>query len=135
MRNLFDIGRVFFGTAITGLGLLTVYYGDFPYMMIPTNHSWIPAIAILAGGSLLVLAGLCIVTKIGIAYSSLILGGGLLMIFVFYFVPYQFIASANYSRILDWENALKELALAGGAFVVAQSFPGEKRESSFCILK
>jgi len=34
MGNLSNPGRIFFGIAIAGMGLLTIYYGDFPYMLI-----------------------------------------------------------------------------------------------------
>jgi hypothetical protein len=46
---------------------------------------------------------------------SLVLGAVLLAIFCFCFLP----ASTNYRHFGDWENAAKELALAGGAFVCA----------------
>jgi uncharacterized membrane protein len=50
---------------------------------------------------------------------SLWLGTVLLLIFCFYFVPYQLLSSSNYMHFGDWEKAAKELALAGGAIVVA----------------
>jgi len=37
MRNLSDIGRIFYGIAVAGLGFQTIYYDDFPYMLIPRN--------------------------------------------------------------------------------------------------
>lgn len=123
MRNTFDIGRIFYGIAITGLGLISIYYGDFPYMLIPPKHSWIPGMVIILAGLLFVLAGLSIISKKRIVQFSLYLGGALLLIFLFYFVPYQLNSSANYLHLVDWENSLKELSLAGGAFVIAHSFP------------
>ena len=46
----------------------------------------------------------------------------LLAIFCFYYIPYEFIVSGNYMHLAEWENAEKELALAGGAFVIAGCF-------------
>ncbi|HEX3384580.1 MAG TPA: hypothetical protein VHS53_05300, partial [Mucilaginibacter sp.] len=40
--------------------------------------------------------------------------------------PYEFIADSNRMHLGAWENAEKTLALAGGAFVAAGCFPGQK---------
>jgi len=124
MRNLSNVGRVFYGLSIAVLGFVTVYDHDFPYMMIPANHAGIPGLAIVAyiSGALLVLAGICIVFEKMTMQVSLLLGSALLLIFCFYFIPYQFTVSPNYMQFGDWENSEKELALAGGAFVVAGCF-------------
>jgi len=131
MRHLSIVGRIFFGIAIAGIGFLTIYYGDFPYMLIPPNHSWIPGLEMLAyiSGSMFILAGACIVFEKKIKSVSLLLGTVLLLIFCFYFIPYEFMASSNYMHLLDWENAEKELALAGGAFVMAGYFSVKNKPS------
>ncbi len=130
MRNLSNIGRIFYGIAIAETGLQTIYYHDFPYMLIPPNHSWIPGFAVLAviSGIMFVLAGACIVFEKKPKQISLLLGGVLLLIFCFYYIPYEFMVSPNYMHLGEWENAEKELALAGGAFVIAGCF-SEKDEN------
>jgi uncharacterized membrane protein len=135
MRNLSDVGRIFYGIAIAGIGFLTIYYSDFPYMLIPPKHSWIPGLVMLAciSGAVLMLAGACIVFEKKVGPISLLLGTVLLLIFCFYFIPYEFIASSNYTHFGDWENAAKELALSGGALVIAGCF-SEKHESSLMRL-
>ncbi|HEY5744780.1 MAG TPA: hypothetical protein VIU12_01780 [Chryseolinea sp.] len=124
------IGRIFYGVVITEMGLHTLYYHDFPYMLLPAKHSGIPGLVVIAyiSGILLVLAGACIVFEKKIRPASLLLGGVLLSIFCFYFIPYQFMVSPNYMHFGDWENAAKELALCSGAFVIAGCYP-EKAES------
>ncbi|HSZ86404.1 MAG TPA: hypothetical protein VK787_10255 [Puia sp.] len=124
MRNLSSIGRVFYGISITVIGILTICYHDFPYMMVPPNHSGIPGFVILTYifGAMFVLAGACIVLKKKIRSISLALGTVLLLVFCFYFIPYEFLVSPNYMHFGDWENSAKELALAGGAFVIADCF-------------
>jgi len=124
MKNLSSVGRIFYGIGIAGMGFLTIYYKDFPYMLIPPKHSWIPGLVMLAyiSGSTLILAGGCIVFEKQTRPISLLLGSVLLLIFCFYFIPYEFIASSNYMHLVDWENAEKELALAGGAFLIAGCF-------------
>jgi len=100
---------------------LTIYYDDFPYMLIPPNHSWIPDFAIVAYifGAMLILAGACIVFEKMIRPASIMLGTVFLLIFCFYFIPYEFLVSSNYMHFGAWENAAKELTLASGAFVIA----------------
>jgi uncharacterized membrane protein len=124
MGNLSKVGRIFYGISIAVIGFLTFYYADFPYMLIPPKHSWIPGLAAIAfiSGSLFILAGACIVFGKKARPVSLVLGGVLLMVFCFYFIPYQLIVSPNYMHFGDWENAAKELTLAGGALVIAGCF-------------
>ncbi len=135
MGHLTSIGRIFFGISIAVMGFLTIYYHDFPYMLIPPKHSWIPGFAVLSfiSGVLLILAGGSIVFEKKIRPVSLLLGGILLSIFCFYFIPYQFIASSNFMHFGDWENSAKELALASGAFVIAGGY-SEKNESAIIRL-
>ncbi len=135
MRNLSNTGRIFFGVSIAVMGLLTIYYSDFPYMLIPPKHKWIPGLAVLASisGVLLVLAGVCIVLAKKVRSASLLLGGVLLLIFCFGFIPYQLIGS-NYMHFGDWENAAKELTLAAGALVIAGCFLEKNENTLFRFL-
>ena len=89
MGNLSNIGRIFYGIAMAGIGVLTIYYNDFPYMLIPPKHSWIPGLVMLAyiSGALLILAGACIVFEKKTKPISLLLGSVLLLIFCFYYHP------------------------------------------------
>jgi uncharacterized membrane protein len=107
-----------------GIGFLTIYYADFPYMLIPPKHSGIPGLAMVSYifGAMLILAGVSIVFEKKIRTISLLLASILLSIFCFYFIPYQLIISSKLMQLGDWENAEKELALSGGAFVIAGCF-------------
>ncbi|MFI5138687.1 MAG: hypothetical protein ACHQIM_12745 [Sphingobacteriales bacterium] len=137
MRNLSETGRIFYGIAIAGMGLLTAYYKDFPYMLIPPNHSGMPGFAMLAfiAGTLFILAGACIVFEKRPGQISLLLGTLLLLIFCFYHIPYQFMAISNYRHFGEWENAAKELALASGAFVIAGCFSKKNENTLFRVLR
>jgi len=121
MRNLSNIGRIFYGIAIAVTGFLTIYYNDFPYMLIPPNHYWMNGLVgfVYLFGAMLIIAGTCIVFGKKIMPVSLLLGGVLLLIFCFYYIPYEFMVSSNYMHFGEWENAAKELALSSGAFVIA----------------
>jgi uncharacterized membrane protein len=130
MGNLFNIGRIFYGIAIAEIGLQACYYHDFPYILPFPEHFWIPGRVMLAiiFGIMFILAGASIIFKKKTREISLLFGGVLLLIFCFYYIPYEFITSSNYMHFGEWENAEKELAFAGGAFVIAGCF-SEKNEN------
>ena len=115
------IGRIFYGIAIAAMGLTTIYYRDFPYFLMPPNHAWISdhPILVYLSGAFLLLAGVCIALEKKLRAASLLLGIVLGVIFCFYFIPYQLMVSPKNAHFGDWENAAKELALVGGAFVIA----------------
>jgi uncharacterized membrane protein len=121
MGNLTDTGRIFYGLAITGIGLPTIFYKDFPYMLFPAQPLSFPALIYITG-FLFILVGACIVFEKKIRPVSLLFGFVLLLIFCFFFLPYEFGSGSHYKNILEWDNPGKELALAGGAFVVAGVF-------------
>ena len=87
MGNLSKVGRIFYGISIAVMGLLTIYYRDFPYMLIPSQHLWIYGLVMLAyiSGALPTLVGACIVFGKKARLISLLLGSVLLLIFVFTF--------------------------------------------------
>src|SRR5579859_3482180 len=107
MGNLTNIGRIFFGLSIAAMGFLTIYYHDFPYMLIPPKHSWMNGLVIVAyiSGTLLILAGACILFEKKTMPASLLSGSVLLLIFFFYYIPYELMASSNHMHFGDWENA------------------------------
>ncbi|MGZ3778799.1 MAG: hypothetical protein ACXVAZ_14145 [Mucilaginibacter sp.] len=131
MKNLSNIGRMFYGITIAVIGLETIYYKNFHPYLLPENHAWLPGLVVLAyvSGALLILAGACIVLKKKTRPAALLLGTVFLLIVCFYYIPYEFIATSKYMHLGEWENAEKELALAGGALIIAGCFP-EENESS-----
>jgi uncharacterized membrane protein len=128
MGNLSKIGRIFYGIAIAGIGFPTIYYKDFPYMLLPPQPFLIPGnvMSIYITGTLLILAGVFIVIEKKTRPVSFLLGCVLLLIFCFLYIPYMFSATSNYKHLVEWDNAGKELALAGGAFVIAGCYSGKK---------
>ena len=120
MGNLSRPGCIFYGISIAGLGFLTIYYHDFPYMLLPPQNSPIPHLATLTyiSGTLLILAGVCIVLEKQTRLVSFLLGCVLLLIFCFLYIPHEFMVNVNFKHLVEWDNAEKELALAGGAFVI-----------------
>jgi hypothetical protein len=74
------------------------------------------------------MAGISIVFGKWAWQVSLVLGAMLMLIFFFYYIPYQLMVSTEYMHYGDWENAAKELALGSGAFIVAGCFPGKNEK-------
>jgi hypothetical protein len=135
MRDFYKIGRLFYGVSMAALGLLTICYRDVAYFLLPPNHGWLTShnLLIYLFGTLLFIAGSCIILAKKLSLTSLLLGIALLLIFCFYFVPVQLSAWSNYRSMGAWENSFKELALAGGAFALT----GRKTGNlifGFCIL-
>ncbi|HUB60463.1 MAG TPA: hypothetical protein VL978_07175 [Puia sp.] len=122
MPKLTDIARIFYGISMAAMGFITIYYRDFPYMLIPPHHAWISdhVILLYLCGGLLFLAGICIVPGKELLSASRLLGAVLLLVFCFYFIPYELMTPSRYSHFSQWENAAKELALAAGALVIAR---------------
>ena len=121
LGNLFKTGRIFYGIAIAGIGYETIYSKDLPYILLPPEHSLIPILTYISG-ALFILIGVCIVFDKKARPVSLLFGSVLVLIFCFFYIPYEFTVNSNYLHLAEWENAEKEMALAGGAFVIAGHF-------------
>jgi len=67
--------------------------------------------------------------------AALILGGLLLLIYVFGYIPYELFVAKYADHLGTWGDGLKEPALAGGAFVIAGSFPREETVQSPGFIK
>lgn len=122
------MGRIFYGIAIAGIGFPSIYYKDYPYVLFPAQPSPIPALVYIIG-TMFILVGACIVFELKIRPVSLLFGSVLLLIFCFYHIPYEFGVNSNYKHPLEWDNAGKVLALAGGAFFIA-CYSSEKNKNS-----
>ncbi len=122
------IGRIFYGLAMVVYGIQQFIYADFRNVLFPPwqyHLPWLPLWAYLFG-LYLIATGVLISINKKTRNVSLLLGGVLLSFFCFFQVPYELISEPNKSFHLGlWVSALKELALAGGAFVLAGTYPAE----------
>ena len=125
---MLNTGRLFYGIAMAGIGIPAIYYKDFPYMLFLTPPVPIPGLVYITG-ILFILVGASIVFEIKIRPVSFLFGSVLLLIFCFNHLPYEFGANSNYKNLLEWDNPGKELALAGGAFIIAGCF-SEKNKNT-----
>jgi hypothetical protein len=132
MGDLSNIGRIFYGIAIAEMGIQNIYSRAFSYFFLPPDHTAIPGIAILSiiFGVLFVVEGISVVFGIRTRPITLLFGVILLLVFCFYHLPFELFVSPTNKHFGDWENAAKELALAGGAIAIAGCFPA-KNEGTF----
>lgn len=89
-------GSIFYGIAIAVMGFLTIYYNDFPYMLLPAGHPRQPWL-IVVSGIILILVGVSLVSGKKAKQVSLVFGSLLLAIFCFYYIPYELLVSKNYT--------------------------------------
>jgi uncharacterized membrane protein len=132
MGNLFKVGRICYGLAMAGIGVVSMFYRALPYILSPPANlrpSLLVAIADIFG-ALLILTGTGIALNKQVRQLSLLLGWALLALGVFYCIPETLLASPHPLHFDEWENVEKVLALAAGAFVLA----GRRSERPGAIL-
>jgi uncharacterized membrane protein len=123
MGSLSHIGRIFYGMAIAGMGILAIFYRRLPYVLSPARG---PVPAIVFGIVCLVAGAAVIVDR---KPAALVLGVILLAIGCFYCIPHV----PNYLSLPEWENAAKVLALGGGALALVKGKTGHFGAVLFAI--
>jgi len=132
MHGLTKAGRLFYAVAIAATGFQQLFYGQFSRMLFPTWPIHVPGIRWIAdfGSLLLIYAGGLLLFSRKILLVSLALGGCLLILFLFSYVPYDLFIFPFPKTFGIWTNALKELALSGGAFIIAGSATEDRENNS-----
>jgi uncharacterized membrane protein len=125
MEKLIKPGRIIFAIGMAGLGVLCFISKDFIVGRPPVS-TWAAAIPgkttwSYLSGSLFIICGLAIILNIRSRIAALIIG---IMILVFSFL------TRHQYEMSDWLNAYKALALSGGAFIIAASFPLQETGNS-----
>jgi len=138
MTYIIKTSRLFYGIAIVVNGIQQFIYGNFRRVQLPPWQYYLPALNYIAylTGAGLIGAGASIIFNVRARNVSLILGGIFLLLCCLVHVPYELISEPNKSYHLGlWENTLKELALAGGAFVVAGSYNESQPKPESVLIK
>ncbi len=135
MKYIIKTSRIFYGIAIVVYGIQQFIYGNFRRVQLPPWQYHLPALNLIAyvTGAGLIVAGASIIFDIRARNVSLVLGAIFLLLVCLMHVPYELISEPNKSYHLGlWESTLKELALAGGAFVVAGRYhESQLKEKTF----
>jgi len=128
MEKYSKIWRLFYAVAIIGIAIQQLVVGMFMPVIIPPGTIFIsdsmPCVWIIS--VLLIAVSLVIITADKYARAaSLLMGGFLLLLFLVFHLSFQL--KTNLHFLAGWSDALKILALSGGAFVAASSVPTQSR--------
>ncbi|CAN5283217.1 hypothetical protein BH11BAC6_BH11BAC6_12290 [soil metagenome] len=130
MDKLIKAGRLCYCLGLAAIAFQQFFYGDMRPVFLPAAWpSWIHGFSIWVyiSGAAFITACIFILLKKRARTVSLFLGGLLLFLFIAFHVPYLLFVNQNFPYHLGlWTDPLKELALAGGAFIIAGTFPAEK---------
>ena len=125
MNYLIKTGRVFYSLALIVWGIQQFYFGTFRDVFFSPYQKYLPFLNILAWlfGVYLIVSGVLMLTEKRGKKATLLLGAVFLMLFLCTHLTYELISEPNKIYHLGlWATSLKEIALCGGAFVVAGSF-------------
>lgn len=120
---LLSVGRSFYAVGLASIGLMHFYFKNFPWVVIPEFPAWIPfrLLWVFMMGAVWILTGVCLLFNLRSRKVAAWAGVGLLILVVIAHLPSRL--NSPYAWVLGaWTNALKELALAGGAWIAALSF-------------
>jgi uncharacterized membrane protein YphA (DoxX/SURF4 family) len=125
MEALAKAGRWAFAICLIGLAGQQLYYSDLRPVFVPAWASPIPGHALLAYLFSIILIGAAasLIFEKGVRIAMLLLGGLLLALFLLSYAPFELFVNPNGMQIGSWNNALKELSIAGSAFIIAGTFP------------
>ena len=130
MDKLIKAGRLFFCLGLAAIAFQQFFYGDLRPVFLPASWpSWIHGFSIwgyLSGAAIIVACAFILLGKRS-KIISLYLGGFFLLLFLVFHAPFLLFVNEYLPYHLGlWTDPLKELALSGGAFLVAGSFPETK---------
>lgn len=134
-KQLIPVGRVFYGIAVAVTGALHfIYPGIRPVLApLPPASTEPYTVIIYLNALIIVAAGIAIATGKFVKSASLVLGTLFQLFFVFAHIPNRII---NYINELGaWTDAVKLLALAGGAFVIASLYPANSNNGFVRLLE
>jgi uncharacterized membrane protein YphA (DoxX/SURF4 family) len=128
MYKIIKTGRAFYGISFIAYGINQIVVGDFRPVIIPEFPSWLhqTLLSYLIGAGF-VIAGLVVsgIVRTGentVTKTFFWLGTSLLFIIITCHLPFRLFISPNKAIHLGvWIDTLKELAFAGGAFIMSSN--------------
>ena len=120
MKIFGKVGRIFYGSAIAATGIQQFFFKEFFQILFPPFQGAGLIYVAYVIGFFLFVSGAAIALDIKTRFFGFALAGLFLLLFIFFYVPYELIFSPYKAYHLGlWINPLKELAYAGGALVIA----------------
>lgn len=138
MKKLINMGRAFYAIALVVYGIQQFYFGTFRDVFFSVYQNYLPLLNVFSYlfGAYLILTGILIFIPDKGRKAALILGAVFMTLLLCTHITYELISEPNKLYHLGlWTTPLKELALAGGAFVVACSFEPEPGSKKFFLDK
>ncbi|MEP6583665.1 MAG: hypothetical protein ABJA90_05350 [Ginsengibacter sp.] len=135
MEKYNRLWRFLFAISMIAIAVQQLICGDFrPVIVPPAFPAWLPGRLTMTWifSIILIVACIAIIVEFKAGITSLVLGAVLLLLTLFLQVPYEL--GMYPAHLGSWTDPLKELALSGGAFVVAGSLPQQRAKSSFIKL-
>ena len=131
MVAFIKLTRAAFCTGLAGMVIPQLFYRQFQPNFFPAwpGLPWIPFWSYLFTAMIIVACAAIVFGKNG-RMASLFLGAFLLAVYILGYIPYELWIEPHNGYLGSWAEGLKEPALAGGAFVMAGSFPAIGRSSS-----
>jgi uncharacterized membrane protein len=124
MKTLTNVGRKFYGVCLIGLGIQQIVYAGFIPVVLPSWPDWIPGVTLCAyfSGAILIGTGVAIFFEKQARTFALVSGTVFCLLFTLCHVPHLVFVNPYSIYLGTWTQALKMLALSGGALVVAGSY-------------
>ncbi|PST83641.1 hypothetical protein C7T94_13980 [Pedobacter yulinensis] len=134
MNRLIFAGRAFYASALLVYGIQQLYFGTFRDVFFSPYQQHLPLLPVWSGlfGLYLIATGVYLFIPGKGKQAALLLGAVWTVLFLGAQLSYQLISQPNKLYHLGlWTAPLKELALAGGAFIVASSFRSPPVQTGF----
>lgn len=118
-KNIEDVGRIFYGIAITGIGVLHFIFKGFRGLItaIQPEKPETISVIIYIFGLYLIISGILIVLGRKLKTTSIILAYVFILFLLFGHLPRRLVDGPQY--LGNWTNALKLSSFIGGAFLVS----------------
>lgn len=121
MKKYSKIYRLFYSIGIIGIAIQQLVVGAFMPVIVPPTPVWLSACTgcVWAVSVWLIAGGIALFFDKYARRAALLLGTVFLLLFITLHLPFQL--QNNLHFLGGWGNAIKILALSGGAFVIAAS--------------
>jgi uncharacterized membrane protein len=126
---LLPVGRTFYAAGLASIGLMHFYFRNFPLVVIPSFPTWLPLrlLCVFVVGAALTAAGIAMLFNLKGRKVAAWTGVAFMVLVLIAHIPSQ-LSGTSMAMLGSWTNTIKELALAGGAWIVALSFSREGSE-------
>jgi uncharacterized membrane protein len=124
-------GRIFYGVAVAGVGMLHLLSGTFRPLVSPIKATEPYGFIIYIFGAYFVISGMLIAFGKNLRITSIILAYVFILFIVFSHFPWLFFASQYGLELGTFTNTLKLSAFAGGALLIAFGSRSENMPGNF----